>query len=259
MPRLIKICGLKTEEAASTAVETGANLLGIILVPNRKRTIDHEVAKKLSDLVRRKRHEKASKFNTANAIIKHLDTLKFSNADEYFGTFKQLIIENGPFLVGVFRNQEISQVFEIANELNLDFIQLHGDEDKGEFYKYNEVHESLRYGIVSRFVIPKDIELMNEVFGGLIEDNKCTTKGYAVPLLDSELGGEGKVIDWGVVNDLKIGKFILAGGLTPDNVHEAFTVNNVIGYDVSGGVEDSAGNKNLKKVEAFINVVKQQS
>ena len=35
--KVVKICGIKTVEAASVAIDNGANLLGCILVPNRAR------------------------------------------------------------------------------------------------------------------------------------------------------------------------------------------------------------------------------
>lgn len=257
MSRLVKICGIRTEEAASCAIESGVDLLGVILVPNRKRTIDHDVAKKISLLASDKRKTKNTQFKTVNSILKHLEKQSFENCDQYFDSFKQLIIDNGPFLVGVFRNQDISDVFKIAKELSLDFIQLHGNEDKEKFCQYNSLEESCKYGIIPRFVIPKDIDVMDKLFTETIRDNVYAGNGFALPLLDSELGGEGKTIDWKTVDDLQNGKFILAGGLNPANVRSAFEINNVIGFDVSGGVEDEDGNKDLTKVEGFIRAVKE--
>ena len=51
--KVVKICGIKTVEAASVAIDNGANLLGCILVPNRARTIDLEVAKQIARMVKR--------------------------------------------------------------------------------------------------------------------------------------------------------------------------------------------------------------
>lgn len=257
MSKVVKICGIRTEEAANCAIESGVDLLGVILVPNRKRTVDHDVAKKISLLASDKRKTKDTQFKTVNSILKHLERQSFLNSDQYFIAFKQLIIDNGPFLVGVFRNQDISDVFKIAGELSLDFIQLHGNEDKEKFCQYNSLKESCTYGIIPRFVIPKDIDVMDKLFTETIRDNVYVGSGLALPLLDSELGGEGKTIDWKAVDDLKKGKFILAGGLNPSNVQSAFVINNVIGFDVSGGVEDEDGNKDLMKIESFIKAVKE--
>lgn len=252
---LVKICGLRTEEAVSCAIQSGADLLGVILVPNRKRTVDYEVAKKIKLMVSDKRRAKNNSFQTVPSILKHLKEQSFQSADEYFIALKDLIINNGPFLVGVFRNQEISEVFKIANELELDFIQLHGDEDIQEFCGYNSQHDS-KYGIIPRFVLPKDIAKMDKIFASPINESTSAFNGLALSLLDSELGGEGKTIDWNAVSELKSGKFILAGGLNPLNVQEAIAINNVIGVDVSGGVENESGDKDLSKVESFVKAVK---
>lgn len=93
---VVKICGLKSVEAAQVAIDSGADLLGIICVPNRKRTVDSEVAKLISKLCR-------------NKDVK---------------------------LVGVFRNQTKEDVARIAEDYSLDVVQLHGDEDWKEYNSF---------------------------------------------------------------------------------------------------------------------------
>lgn len=88
---LVKICGVKSFDAAKHAVEHGADLVGVILVPNRKRTIDHAVAKEIS------------------AYLRSLPS-------------------NRPQLVGVFRNQALEEIAHLKAELGLDVVQLHGSE-----------------------------------------------------------------------------------------------------------------------------------
>lgn len=90
---VVKICGLQSVEAAQVAIDNGADLLGVICVPNRKRTVDCEVAKSISKLCRGK-------------DVK---------------------------LVGVFRNQPKEEVARIAGDYDLDVVQLHGDEDWKEY------------------------------------------------------------------------------------------------------------------------------
>jgi phosphoribosylanthranilate isomerase len=60
MPPVVKICGLRSVEAALKAMDSGADMLGVIMVPNRKRTISHDVAKKIAEnaRIRRKRETK---------------------------------------------------------------------------------------------------------------------------------------------------------------------------------------------------------
>lgn len=243
---LVKICGLRTAEAAQQAVDLGADLLGVIMVPNRKRSVTPEVALAISKIARDKRKQLKRKFQTSREIVEYVQSQKFEHHDEYFKLYRQLVIENGPFLVGVFRNQDINEVFRLAQLHEVDVIQLHGSEDVEQYLERNENGE---YVIVKRYVIPDQIEKMTNFFETL---TSTPSKGFAFPLLDSEAGGEGKTIDWTLINDLE-GKFILAGGLHPDNLHETLPYRkNLIGYDVSGGVEDSQGDKDLNKITEFI-------
>lgn len=249
MTKLVKICGIRTIEAANKAIESQSDLLGAILVPNRARSIDHEVALQISAKVQEIRKERNSQFQSVNDIVRYIETLQITDFNEYFIKISQLFIESGPFLVGVFRNQPLHEVFEIAQKLKLDIIQLHGSENVEEYLAYNE-ENNLRFGITKRFVIPQDIPTMETFFNSFIQNGKV--KGnFILPLLDSEAGGEGKKIDWSLLNDLN-GKFLLAGGLNPENLVETTQYKNIIGFDVSGGVEDANGQKDLDKIEKFV-------
>lgn len=246
MTKLVKICGLRTTEAAETAIQGGADLLGVIMVPNRKRSVSFEVATEISRKARDQRQKLNRKFQTSSEIVKFVQSQQFDNFNDYFSLYHQLLLENGPFLVGVFRNQDIDEVFELAEKFQVDVIQLHGSENVEEYLNRNQ---DGKYMIVRRFVIPDQVKLMSDFFPTLTE---APSKGFAFPLLDSELGGEGKTIDWTLINDLE-GKFVLAGGLTPDNLHTTvpFT-KNLIGFDVSGGVETPEGDKDEAKISQFI-------
>lgn len=245
----MKICGIRTVEAAEKAIESQSDLLGVILVPNRARSIDHDVAVQISCRVKEIRKQRKVRFNSVNDIVKHLESSGISSSDHYFTEMSQLIIECRPFLVGVFRNQPLQEVFQIAKRLDLDIIQLHGSENIEEYLEYNEVN-NFNFGITKRFVIPQDIQSMEALFASFLHKGK--PKGnFILPLLDSEAGGEGKKIDWSLLNDLN-GKFILAGGLNPENLVETTQYKNIIGFDVSGGVEDSNGQKDFDKVEKFV-------
>ncbi|WPK27387.1 hypothetical protein PUMCH_004774 [Australozyma saopauloensis] len=246
MALLIKICGLRTAEAANQAIEAGADLLGVIMVPGRKRTVALDVAAEISKLAQNKRKALGRQFQSVNEILNHINSLKFDSHRAYFQKFKVLVEENGPFLVGVFRNQNIEDVFKLANQASVDFIQLHGSEDVSEYLARND---GLKYGIIKRYVIPDHTEQMKEFFPKVLES---THQGFGFPLLDSELGGEGQTIDWTLINDLD-GDFMLAGGLNAENLSETKPfLKNVFGFDVSGGVENENGDKDLDKISRFV-------
>lgn len=206
---IVKICGLQTVEAAQTALDSGADLIGIICVPNRKRTVKPEVAKSISNLI-------------------HSQT-KYA--------------ERG--LVGVFRNQPVEEVNRLVLEYNVDIVQLHGEEPIEDYISV------IKKPIIKRFIFPRDCEEVLKV--SKQENITC------LPLFDSEAGGTGEILDWKSISDwaeIQLAQdkklhFILAGGLTPDNVNTAIKMSGVCGVDVSGGVETN-GVKDLEKIKSFV-------
>jgi phosphoribosylanthranilate isomerase len=76
--------------------------------------------------------------------------------------------------------------------------------------------------------------------------------------VDGALGGTGHVFDWSLVAALaQRRKLVLAGGLTADNVATAIGRVRPWCVDVASGVESSPGVKDLVKVRAFVNAVRQ--
>ncbi|KAL3231332.1 N-(5'-phosphoribosyl)anthranilate isomerase [Nakaseomyces bracarensis] len=208
--QLVKVCGLQSLEAAETAVSSGADLIGIICVPNRARTIQPDIARSISELV----HDPARN-------------------------------PHGTKLVGVFRNQSIIDVSIISRDYGVDIVQLHGDET------WEEYHEKLGKPIIKRAVFPRDCALVEELSHQ--DAYRC------LPLFDSDAGGTGEKLNWGAIGDWATAtphaRFILAGGLTPDNVRDALSVPGTMGVDVSGGVE-THGAKDLEKIKQFISNAK---
>jgi phosphoribosylanthranilate isomerase len=81
-------------------------------------------------------------------------------------------------------------------------------------------------------------------------------------------GGSGETLDWDALAALRqqgafrargrgLPPLILAGGLTPDNVSHAIATVRPYGVDVSSGVESSRGVKDVAKIGAFCDAVRQ--
>ncbi|MCP4965127.1 MAG: phosphoribosylanthranilate isomerase [bacterium] len=85
------------------------------------------------------------------------------------------------------------------------------------------------------------------------------TDSPGIPLLDTpapgQLGGTGQVFDWSLVGSLSE-RFILAGGLGPDNVAAAIETVRPWGVDASSRLEESPGRKHHGMVADFINKAK---
>jgi phosphoribosylanthranilate isomerase len=81
-----------------------------------------------------------------------------------------------------------------------------------------------------------------------------------IPILDSveggRLGGTGAIFDWTTIPDLDR-RFVLAGGLTPENVSSAIRAVEPWGVDASSGLEAERGVKDIGRVVAFIQEAKQ--
>jgi phosphoribosylanthranilate isomerase len=162
-----------------------------------------------------------------------------------------------PLVVGVFQNQPLEYVKQIADECGLDMVQLHGQEGMGAANAKN-------FGGVPALRVV-DIESGgdgeqkggSEIAQGIL--SKITADPLAI-LLDTSIkgakegGGTGVTFDWSIAESLQsMGlPVIIAGGLTPENVGEAVASVRPWGIDVAGGVEAGPGKKDLKKVEKFV-------
>ena len=153
--------------------------------------------------------------------------------------------------VGVFVNMPSAEINRIAKYCNFDRIQLSGDES------WEYVRELHRPAIKAVKVSKEHTgdRLLNELSGGYKKADY-----YFLPLLDCAVngsyGGSGKAFDWSIAK-VAAGKyrFVLAGGLTPENVGEAIASARPWGVDVSSGVETN-GAKDIDKIKRFISTVR---
>lgn len=146
--------------------------------------------------------------------------------------------------VGVFVNTQISDVIDCACELELDWIQFHGDESAEDC---NPVGHPWM-----RAFRPKTAEDLEE-----IEGYDCDW--ILVDAASASYGGSGKKANWDLAKQAKnFGKKVfLAGGLTPENVAEAVAFVAPFGVDVASGVEKNPQKKDIQKMEQFIRRAKQ--
>ena len=77
-----------------------------------------------------------------------------------------------------------------------------------------------------------------------------------IVMIDGPSPGSGQSVDWRLLASGDFPPFILAGGLTPENVSEAIRVTRPLGVDVASGVESSPGVKSALLVEQFVNSAK---
>lgn len=148
--------------------------------------------------------------------------------------------------VGVFVNEDLEKVLEIARIISLDCVQIHGDES----FEYTD---ALKEKIKSK----KEVEIWKAI---RVKDGDSIKKmsNYSVDafVLDAYIegayGGGGKTFDWEIALRAKeFGRVILAGGLDGKNVKEAIKKVKPFAVDVSSGVETNQY-KDGEKIRDFI-------
>ena len=144
--------------------------------------------------------------------------------------------------VGVFVNEQIDTINNIARQLKLDFIQLHGDESP-EFCK------GMIRPVIKVFRVGDDFDaiVLNgyDVHGFLFDTYK---KGKP--------GGTGNRFKWELIANLKTETpIILSGGLTPENVLNGIEAVNPAAVDVNSGVESDPGVKEEEKIKELFCVL----
>jgi phosphoribosylanthranilate isomerase len=158
----------------------------------------------------------------------------------------RIIEQLPPFIqtVGLFVNESIETINNIADLCGLDVIQLHGDETPQFCNSINRrVIKALRIKDISSL---EPLESFN-VAGMLLD-----------AWSPSEQGGTGRTFNWDIAEIASQKKqIILAGGLSPDNVTEAIRKVRPYAVDVSSGVESSPGVKDHMLLRDFIRKAKE--
>ena len=158
--------------------------------------------------------------------------------------------------VGVFVNERIEKIVEISEKSNLNFIQLHGDEDE-EFIK------RLRQMLNENTKIIKVIRIGDDKTNFENEIKKITNiKSQISNLLfdtDSKaFGGTGKTFDWQILNEIEIPiPYFLSGGISLENIHQLATINQQPAVlDINSKFEKEPGSKDLEKIKTFKSLLK---
>ncbi|MEW6183673.1 MAG: phosphoribosylanthranilate isomerase [Bacillota bacterium] len=207
----VKICGFQDLETAKAAADAGADAIGFVFAPSRRRITPE--------------------------------------------TAREIIAKLPPFVttVGVFVNEQVKTVREVAAFCHLDAVQLHGAEPP-DYCRRLGLRVIKAFGVRRETVQDGTGPDLSVVSG---EDFRAFD-AYPVNaiLLDTYIpgktGGTGESFDWKVLAGKRFpAPFILAGGLNPENVAAAVRSVRPYAVDVSSGVETD-GRKDKAKVLQFI-------
>lgn len=157
-------------------------------------------------------------------------------------------VPEGVIRVGLTVDADDALLAEIALVAKVDMVQLHGAETLA---RTNEVRERFGLPVIKVLAVQ-----------GL--DDLATAKAYqgvadrlmfdAKPPKDaSRPGGNARAFNWRVLKNQTFAlPWLLAGGLTAENLAEAVKTSGAVAVDVSSGVEDAPGVKNVDKIRAFL-------
>ena len=152
-----------------------------------------------------------------------------------------------PFVsvVGLFVNAPAAEIQFILSQVRLDIIQYHGDETPDVCKQINlPYYKAIRVKAESNLL---QYALEFESAKALLLDTYT----------EAVFGGTGQVFDWNLIPKNMTKPVILAGGLTAENVAHAIKQVQPYAVDVSGGVEVVKGIKDVAKIAAFMQGVKE--
>lgn len=147
--------------------------------------------------------------------------------------------------VGVFVNEALEQMLEMADLYRLDMLQLHGDESPETCIALQQSG----YSVIKAFSVASVEDFGKtgdypDCIDYFLFDTKCA--GY---------GGSGKRFDWSLLESYTGNvPFLLSGGLTPDSMHDVCLLEHArfAGIDLNSGFEISPAIKDVGKLEKFI-------
>ena len=214
----VKMCGISKVETIPAVVEAKPDYMGLVFAPS-KRQVTVDQAKTLVEEL----HKQYTKRYNSGAEQSTNDEIK---------------------TVGVFVNETLDNLITIAKEVNLDAVQLHGDEDEAFIQSLKE---------------RTNVEVWKAVQIRSAADAEAWIDSSADMLLfdayhKDERGGTGEVFDWSCLDEFER-PFMLAGGIDSTNVARAIRTVRPYGIDISSGIETD-GVKDDEKIKAFTNIVR---
>lgn len=151
--------------------------------------------------------------------------------------------------VGVFVNENLNTIIKIVEKANLNFIQLHGDEDE------NFISE-LRKKLNPEIGIIKVIRIGKQTSGELqktINQQLNTINHFLFDTDSKAFGGTGTQFNWNILNEIEIPlPYFLSGGVSEENIKDLTILNQKpFAVDINSKFELEPGNKDVNKIKEF--------
>ncbi len=253
----VKMCGISKVETIPAVVEAKPDYMGLVFAPSKRqvtvdqaKTLVEELHKQYGNRYSREEVQCSNDVVQDGAVIGAVQE-GTATGDAHEGTLTStenasptLIHQEAIKTVGVFVNETLENLVTIATEVNLDVVQLHGDEDEAFIQSLKE---------------RTNVEIWKAVQIRSAADAEAWIDSSADMLLfdayhKDERGGTGEVFDWSCLDEFER-PFMLAGGIDSTNVAHAIRTVRPYGIDISSGIETD-GVKDDEKIKAFTNIVR---
>lgn len=153
---------------------------------------------------------------------------------------------NNLLRVGLFVKPTLDDIARVLDKVHLDVLQLYTSVEMAKIIRNQcGLPTWLAQGIQTITDLPNKCDV-----DGLVMEAPCNQS-------DSRPGGNGRAFDWRLTCGWQAPKpWLLAGGLTPDNVQEAIKQSGAKAVDVSSGVERNKGDKDHLLIRQFVENVR---
>jgi anthranilate synthase/indole-3-glycerol phosphate synthase/phosphoribosylanthranilate isomerase len=174
-----KICGIRDPSSAIAAVENGADMVGLVFAKSKRKLLKED----------------------ARAIVRamHLHPSFHQQSDTQRTDASASSMHSMPFgcptIVGVFMNQSVDFINEIAQFVGLDLIQLHGEEDDAIISRLNRP-------VIRAIPVVQNQTTVHDILNRLKDLSDEASSNLFAVLLDTKLstinGGTGVTFDWNI-------------------------------------------------------------
>ena len=236
----VKMCGISKVDTIPAIVEAKPDYMGLVFATSKRQVTVEQAKTLVAEL-----HKQYEKTYGEATVQMNTDIAQDSQDSQNSQEFVQ---GNSNFekikTVGVFVNETVENLLKIAEEVKLDVIQLHGDEDETFIQSLKEC---------TNVEVWKAVQVRSAA-----DAEKWIDSSADMLLFDAyhkdERGGTGEVFDWSSLDEFER-PFMLAGGIDSTNVARATRTVRPYGLDISSGIETN-GVKDNEKMKAFTNIVR---
>ena len=253
----IKMCGISKVETIPAIVDAKPDYMGLVFAPSKRqvtvdqaKTLVEELHKQYANRYNRDAEQYSNDVVQDGPVIGAVqEGTATGDAQEGVlirteNTSPTLIHQESIKIVGVFVNETLENLVTIATEVNLDAVQLHGDEDESFIQTLKEQ---------SNVEVWKAVQIRSAADAEAWIDSSADMLLFDAYHKD-ERGGTGEVFDWSSLDEFER-PFMLAGGIDSSNVARAIRAVRPYGIDISSGIE-TEGVKDNEKIKAFTNIVR---